>query len=221
MKTLITACLFAGSALCAHAAVQVQTYTVESDYSIFSGSSDGTLGSISYTLQQFNPSLGTLNSVAISLNLAIGGDATMSGIGPDERADININIRANYIITDGSSYYDTGLAVGNHSSDGITTDGTTQLGPYNVTNSTTLLTIDPLWVGTGMLTGFLGNGTTLRLGDIQVANRTSGTLSVEMDVLAASTITVEYDYAPVPEPGEYAAIAGAVCLWVVWLRRRH
>lgn len=169
------------------------------------------------SVAQFDPTLGTLNSVMVTLEGVVNGSARGENIGPSP-VQIGLNLSATVSAALGATTLVTVIPTANQVFNASAFDGTLDFG------GTSGATYDPLsgsetdsvtLTDAGDLAAFLGNGTI----DFTVAATGSsfatggGNVVTAFNTNAGGTVTVKYDYtelAPIPLPAGGVLLLGGL-----------
>ena len=207
-KLLIVGIGLATSTL-AHGATIMESFTL-SPTSIVSGQT--TPGTFPYTffdeaVDQFDPSLGTLNSITIevTINFLISGETTTGGsVSTDFSGDYYAN----------GSAIDAGVVAGASGNGTGGPPGVFPSVPFTLLTSNTLNPTDH----SAYFTRATGTGTYDLSYEGNVNFNIAGASTGNLDITGGS-VSVIYDYTSVPEPS--AALFGILALSGVALRRRR
>jgi hypothetical protein len=181
----------------------------------------------SVSITQFNPALGTLNSVQINVDAHLEGSARFEHRG-NKPATITMGVWADFQVQRPDASYLVGASPGLFADELVTNfDGTLDFGgtsgrtydPFSADLSNAEVTSDAadlaLFTGTGdIVLPVRADATSGAMG--------SGNLLLDVQTLASAGVTVTYDYAPVPEPSALVGLAGMGLVGLgMWVRRRR
>lgn len=174
----------------------------------------------SLAFQQFNPSLGTLDSVTLTLSSSLSTTLTVVNSASDASSG---TVRTELLLTPApSNLADSSLdIITSPQSYGLASGQSLTLPLVNRTGSSVNTYSDSTTLGqfTGSGTFSVGVGTFTQT---LLAN-TGGNTSSSQVTVADATGTVVYDYTPfaaIPEPSGYAALAGLCAMGMLGLSRR-
>ncbi|WOO41863.1 choice-of-anchor E domain-containing protein [Rubellicoccus peritrichatus] len=209
------------------AVLQMQTITLNTAEVIASGTSSGnsdetvevTFPDFDFVFDQFDPALGTLDQVTFDYALSYSSEVTTSSLtsaDPGFDTDSDIHYRVNPSIN-GTFILGTGGGNGQVST---TPDEVVDVN-VGVSQSSVVSTgqLETMGLeGTGTVVFDVGVSKTFGIPNFSVSGYFTD-YSVERD--AGATLTVTYDYTPVPEPSIYAAGLAFVALGFAWFRRKR
>jgi len=202
----VAALSFAGAA---QAASIVQTATLSNTSTNFTNTALS-------GLTKFDSSLGTLNSVIVTLNATVAGSVGLENTGPSA-SSISYNLQASVALSSPAVVGTllTSVPVFSGTFNAGPYDGTTDFGGTSgitisnltaSTSQTTTLTtdLDP-FIGSGSLSAFLS-------GTGQSNTNGSGNVASWFQTQAGGTVTVEYNYTPAATVPEPSAILGILAV---------
>jgi hypothetical protein len=170
-----------------------------------------------FILQQFNPALGSLQSVYVlaSENVNITGTVQNLSTGPQ-----SFTFRAGSLLTvtlPGTLGFLQPSPLASSSAYNLPSGGTAPYGPVNASDS-----VNYTYTAPADMNWFVGAGTFTLPGATQTQELIGGgggNILALLNTVAGATVQVQYTYVPVPEPGSFVllALGGAVML----LRKRR
>ena len=228
MKRLVT--------ICAVVTMLMMTVSASASMVSYTDSISGLFDQVvdrDLVVSQFDSSLGTLNSVSITVSTALQASLGIENTNPSSPASGTKAFNVYTYFTSGSEYYDTGASVtlsfdGSAVSTAAYTDATKYVvnlskydgvTDYAGTSGTTVVTFTPsnsnaLFYNSG-LASFIGTGS-LTFGlvsDAHTSLRTPSNFSTSMSTTGQAGVTVNYDYTPTPEPATIGLLGlGALSL---------
>ena len=183
----------------------------------------------SFTLSKFDGSLGTLNSITLTLQGTVLGDAKFESLDASPTT-VTLNLTSTLILkrpdgstlvqviplvstTDNASAFDTAINFGG-------TSGKTYTG---LTNTITDSFTSPLPASDlALFTGALGDTIILPITATGYSTGSgSGNLITQFSTNASAYATVVYDYTPVPEPSSMVALLAGMGGLAGLIRRRR
>lgn len=220
---VLTSLVHFGSQL--HAATQTQTITLDTANVLDSSSSLGdsdqsistSLEDIEFVFDQFDTTLGTLNSATLEWSFSHSYSVTSSSLVTSDPTDeFKVEAMLSHGVdyqVDGMLFWGNGDGVGHDSNTADETVENTLM--FSDTQEVGFFSSSIQGTGTFNFTIALGNG-----GDSPFSVDGYFTeFSVQRDAGAFATIT--YDYTPVPEPATYATLLGLAVLFYARLRKRR
>lgn len=201
----VAALSFAGAA---QAASIVQTATLSNTATNFT---DTALSG----LTKFDSSLGTLNSVIVTLNATVAGAVGLENTGPSA-SSITYNLQASVALSSpGVGTLLTSVPVFSGTFNAGPFDGTTDFGGTSGTTISNLTanTSETVTLTTG-LTPFIGSGSldAFLSGTGQSNTNGSGNVASAFTTQAGGSVTVQYNYTPAATVPEPSAILGILAV---------
>ncbi|MDB9507278.1 PEP-CTERM sorting domain-containing protein [Microcystis aeruginosa CS-338/01] len=166
-------------------------------------------------LTQFDSSLGTLNSVIVTLDATVAGTVALENIGPSA-SSITYNLQASVAVSSPSvGSLLTSVPVFSGTFNASPFDGTLDFGgtsgttisnlTANASQTTTLTTGLTPFIGSGALSAFLSG-----IGQSNASG--SGNIASVFTTQAGGTVTVQYNYTPAATVPEPSAILGILAV---------